>query len=82
MEGIYQENLPQSLQTALITHLLLHMTVPTYVEYKAVFDVGLVNIHLPFQHKTSGPNSGSLSHFCFYMGKALLGTQRCVPKLS
>lgn len=27
------------------------MTVPTYVEYKAVFDVGLVNIRLPFQHK-------------------------------
>lgn len=27
------------------------MTVPIYAEYKAAFNVVLVNIHLPFQHR-------------------------------
>ena len=55
--------------------------MPTYVEYKAVFDVVLVNICLPFQHKQVVQTVGAWSHFCFHMGKAPLGTQSCVPQL-
>lgn len=57
------------------------MTVLTYVEHKAVFDVVLVNTHLPFQHRQVVQTVGACLIPFFDMGKALLGTQTCVPKL-
>lgn len=55
------------------------MTVPTYVEYKAVFDVVLVNTHLPFQHRQVVQTVGACLILVFTW--ALLGTQSCMPKL-
>lgn len=45
------------------------MTVPIYAEYKAMFNVVLVNIHLPFQHKQEIQTVRGSLFFCFHMGK-------------
>lgn len=82
MEGIYYTNLPQSLQTALITHFLLHMTVPTYVEYKAVFDVVFVNIRLPFQHKQVVQTLGACLIFVFTWARLYLALRAVCPNFA
>lgn len=48
---------------------------------KAVFNVILVNIHLPFQHKEEVQRVRGSIFFRFHMGKPPLSTQGCGPKL-
>lgn len=38
-------------------------------------------MHLPFQHRQVVRTVRARLIFCFYMGKAPLGTQSCGPKL-
>lgn len=58
------------------------MTVPTYVEYKAVFDEVLVNTRLPFQHRQVIQTVGACLILVFTWARLYLALRPVCPNFA